>query len=297
MWRRLGTELRDLTECVLLPGLAALLPWRVGFRLLRVFSRFGWLYRERCEAALRHAVSLGQVGAADAAAWVRAARLVILVDHADFMLAITRGDGWMRRHLRVTGRWPDGGAAILCTFHWGAGMWGLRHAGASGLKPHALVAPLERAAFPHNTVLYHYYRLRNRAVQRALGSAPIDATKGLRRVVSALRTDEQVMAAVDVPADQVSASEIIPFMGYSARVPRALFKLAVERQMPLTVYVTGFDPGTGMRSLQIEEVLPQESVERMAAAVFTHLEQAIRTQPPAWHFWAVADRFFVQAST
>ena len=44
-------EARDLVELVLLPGLAAVLPWPLCFRLFRRLSRWGWPYRAACEAA------------------------------------------------------------------------------------------------------------------------------------------------------------------------------------------------------------------------------------------------------
>ena len=45
-WLRLKREVRDLFELVLIPGLAAVLPWPVCFALFKRISNWRWLYRE-----------------------------------------------------------------------------------------------------------------------------------------------------------------------------------------------------------------------------------------------------------
>lgn len=137
-------QARDALELWLLPALAALLPWWLGFRLLRALAHWRWLYRRPCEAALRAATAHGMVD--DARAWLHEHRLMMLVDHTDLFLARTRSDRWLRRHVGVQGDWQvQGQAALLVTFHWAAGMWAHRHARASGLKPHMLWRDQARA--------------------------------------------------------------------------------------------------------------------------------------------------------
>lgn len=146
MVRRLWCEGRDLLELVLIPGLAAVLPWTFCFRIFRRLARWQWLYREACEADWRQAHAKGF--AQDRLHWLWERKLVQLVDHADHYLHRTRSDAWMRRHLQVRGDWMEHGRpSFLFTFHWGAGMWGLRHARQAGLSVHALSAPAENASF------------------------------------------------------------------------------------------------------------------------------------------------------
>lgn len=291
---RARVEARDLVELVLLPGLAAVLPWPLCFRLFRRLSRWGWPYRAACEAAWREASARGQAGG-DAVDWLAARRLVTLVDHADYYLGRFRGDGWMRRHLEVDGAWPPADeAAVLCTFHWGAGMWGLRHAAAAGLRAHALVAPLSGDHFRGRTVLGWYARARTAEVARALGQPTLDVSASLRPAIRALRAGEQVLAAVDVPSDQVSASEPISLLGMPARVPRGLLRLAVDQRAPVTVYVTGIRRADGRRFLRIRQLPPASDTGALIGEVFALLEQVIEEDRPAWHFWSEAPRFFVE---
>jgi lauroyl/myristoyl acyltransferase len=195
----------------------------------------------------------------------------------------------------VQGEWPPAGQpGLICTFHWGAGMWGLRHARASGLKAHALVAPLAGAHFGGRRVLLAYARARTAEVARALGCPALETSVSLRPVLQALRRGEQVLAAIDVPADQVSASEEIGLLGMRARVPRGLLRLAVDERLPVTVYLTGLNVGTGRRLLRIHPLGVYEDLGQLMQDVFAFLDQAIREDPPAWHFWGEAGRIFVR---
>ena len=292
-WR---PHVREALELVLLPGLAALLPWPWCFALFRWLSkRCLWLYREPCERALHEAQARGWVTPEAAPLWLAQRRLVTLIDHADLYLAAARSNRWMQRHLSVQGQWPAAGqAGILATFHWGAGMWGLRHAQQAGLTPHALVAPLNGAHFVGHPVLHRYAQARTAYVSTALGCPTLDVSSSLRPAVRALRQGEQVLAAIDVPSDQVAASVPVHIAGMAAQVPKALLRLAVEQKVPVTVYMTGIDLHTGQRQLTIAALPVFDDVEGLADAVFAHLSEALHHSSVAWHFWSEAPRFFAQ---
>ena len=290
-WR---PHLRETLELVLLPGLAAVLPWAWCFWVFqRLSARCRWLYRDTCECALREAQVRGWVSPDQAPLWLAQRRLVTLIDHADLYLAATRSNRWMQRHLQVQGQWPVAGqAGILATFHWGAGMWGLRHAQQAGLTPHALVAPLNGAHFAGHPVLHRYIQARTAYVAKALGCATLDVSNSLRPAVRALRNNEQVLAAIDVPSDQVAASVPVQIAGMAARVPKALLRLAVEQKVPVTVYLTGINMDTGQRTLRIVPLPVLENLDALVEAVFIHLTEALHQDSVAWHFWSEAPRFF-----
>jgi lauroyl/myristoyl acyltransferase len=272
--------------------LAALLPWTLAFRLLRFIARRFRPYGPAVAAALQQAQSRGWVG--DPRHWALVRTIVTLVDHADLYLARTRSDAWMARHLEVTGAWPAAGQpGLICTFHWGAGMWGLRHARAAGLTAHALVAPLEGAQFAGRRVLHAYARSRTAEVARSLGCPTLDISASLKPALRALHRGEQVVAAIDVPSDQVSASEPITLLGAPALMPRGLLRLAVDQGLPVTVYLTGLRVEDGKRTLAIHQLGVHDDLQRLMADVFGFLERAIRADPPSWHFWGEAPRFFV----
>ncbi len=289
---RLRAEARDLVELVLVPGLAAVLPWRWCFRVFRwlcFHTRF--LYRGPCERALTQAQARGWVD--DPHTWLAHRRLVTLIDHADYFLERTRSDAWMRKHLHVDGAWPaPNQPAVLCTFHWGAGMWALRHAPSAGLRAHMMVAPPRGAHFDGRTVSRLYAVERTASIARALGRPTLDVSASLRPALRALSQREQVIAVVDVPADQVAVSQAIELLGMKARVPRALFRLAVEQAIPVSVFLTGICLASGKRVLRLRELGVYTEVDALIRDVFAELEQAIIESPPAWHFWSESERFF-----
>ncbi len=289
--KRCAQEVQDLIELFLVPGLAALLPWWLCYTVFRRIARWDWLYREASQSALRQARQRGWSGVNEAH-WLWVRRITTLVDHADLYLCMTRSDAWMRRHLTVQGNWVPGGPAVLCTFHWGAGFWGLRHAAASGLTPHALVAPIDRKHFSGRSLLYIYTKIRVRQVSKTLGNSTLDVSANLRPALQALRRSEQVMAAIDVPADQANASIAVTLLGMPASVPRGLLRLAVQSCVPVQVYLTGLETQTGKRFIRIATIRVHEDVSELAAEIFQLLEQAIADDSPAWHFWGISERFF-----
>lgn len=289
---RAVAEWRDALELVLVPALATVLPWRVCIRVFQWVARHSHLYNATCQGALHQAQHLGWV--TDPVHFVYVRRLVTLIDHADLYLAMTRSNAWMQRYLTVTGKWPEPGhAALLCTFHWGAGMWGLRHAAQAGLQPHALVAATEGEAFEGRTVLRAYARWRTAQVHRTLGQHPLNVAGSLRPAVQALKQNHVLLAAIDAPADQADAAEVIPLLGMQARVPRALLRAAARQQLPVYVYVTGLDIYTGQRTLHLHAMSLTSDVSQLTQQVFAELEHCIRKDPAAWHFWAEANRIFI----
>lgn len=291
---RLKRETRDLLELWLLPGLAAVLPWGLCFRLFRRLARFKGLYREAVEADWQEAVRQGWAGD-NQAHWMWQRRLVTLVDHADLYLSLTRGKAWSRHFVDVTGAWPaTGSPALLCTFHWGAGMWGLRHASGHWGAAHALVAPLDRRHFSGRTLLWLYARWRTREVGRVLNAAALDISASLRPVIRALQQGQVVMAAVDVPSDTADASIDVTLLGRKARFPRGLFRVAAQQHVVVSVYITGLDVATGRRWLRIKNLPLQANAQALAEQVFAELGALIEQDAPAWHFWGQAPRIFVR---
>lgn len=293
--RRLRQESRDVLEVVALPGLAAVLPWRVCYAIFKRAARWQALYRAEADRALQQMVV--RHGVEDLAGWASMRRLTTLVDHADQYLALTRTDRWLRRHVQVDGAWPaKDKAALLCTFHWGAGMWALRHAAQASLRAQMMVAQPTREGFAGRSILYRYIVARIRSIDRILGRPSLDAAKGLRGALKALRANEQLMAVVDVPSDQFSASAPITLLGETAQVPRALFRLAVDQQIPVCVFVCGFELKSGQRTLRLRSLGIYDDVDDLIRDVFRELEFAIRSNTAAWHFWSEAERFFPAAS-
>ncbi|WP_164084929.1 glycosyltransferase [Pseudazoarcus pumilus] len=290
---RLALALHDSLELLLLPGLAAILPWPLCYRVLRWASRFENLYRERWEPALAAARTAGRV--ADDRTWARHARLVAMIDHADLYVLMTRPRRALAARFTRSGSWPSPGTAFIgYTFHWGAGFPALWDLAASGARAHPLVAaqPEDGAGVP--IVRRWYYRMRNRWIARVLGAPTIDVGRDLRGVIAALRAGDGVIAAVDVPA-QGAAFERVPFLDGSIEVPRAMFRLAADRGLPACVFVSDLDFVSGRRSVEVVPLAASDDAGELACQAYAHLSRRVAAAPEAWHFWGSWEHFHPQS--
>ncbi|ABM34685.1 hypothetical protein QRO10_24505 [Paracidovorax citrulli] len=291
-WSRWKRESRDVLEVVLLPGLAAVLPWPVCFRLFRRMARWRWLYRGACEAAFAQASSRGWVRV-PADDWLAERRLVTLLDHADHYLFRTRSPAWMRRHVEVDGAWSGAGkAGLLLTFHWGAGMWALCHASAEGMQGNMVLAAPGGRDFIGRWVFGRYVRARMRSVEMALNRPVVFVPGGMEGVRQALGREEQVVVVIDVPEDQVNVTRTTIILGQPVSVPAVLPQMAVDRLLPTTVFYMGVDLQSGRRKLRILPLGTCSDPQELTDRVFGHFDELLRQRPAAWHLWTEAPRFF-----
>jgi hypothetical protein len=292
--RRLKREGRDLVELVLLPGLAALLPWSLCFRIFRYAAgTFRWLYSAQCNEALQQAQCFGWLGA-DPSQWLMERRLVTLLDHADHYLFRTRSSAWISAHVDVHGAWQgQGRAGFLWTFHWGMGMWALLHARMNGMRAPMVLAAPQGPDFKGRTVFGRYVRARMRSVEMALGQPIIFVPGGMSGVRDALTDGKQVVVVMDVPQDQVSVTRQTTILGLPVSVPAVLPQYAIENNIPVSVFYMGIDLVSGRRELCIHQMDSKNDVGNLTDDVFLHFDRILRERPAAWHFWGQASRFFV----
>lgn len=287
---------RDIFELAVLPGLVCLMPWRWAFTVLRWLAfHWSWPYSTTVEAAWQQALDRRQVQSAQERVWKAERRLVTFIDHADLYLSLTRNPTrFMNRWLDVHGQWgASEQAALMSNFHWGAGIWGLHHARAHGLCIVGLTESLERKHFAHRPWLYHYIRARvHHAGYAIAGNPPVDISTSLRPIVQALKEHKHIMATVDVPADRASSSVTVPLLGQPVHIPKALFKLAVTKQIPVYYFITGIDLRTGRRFLRIESLGRFDNQITLAHSLFERLDGLIRESSSSWHLWDQAMRFW-----
>jgi hypothetical protein len=290
---RAWVEWRDLLELVLIPGLAVFLPWPLCFRIFTVLARCNWLYRGPALAALAQAQHLGD-GPEDESHWLFERRLTTLIDHADHYLACTRSNRWLGRFVDVTGDWGSlkDQAGLLVTFHYGAGLWAIRHAHAAGLEPRMLVAEVAGQPFAGRWVLRKYIESRMRAVSEAQGGPVIYVPGSMGSICEELSQGRQILVVMDVPPDQGHRTQPVEFLGRAVEFPSTLATMAVEGNLPVTLFVMDFDLRTGRRKLLLVPLGEASSVCMLMEQVFAHLDHIVRTKSASWHLWAEAPRFF-----
>jgi lauroyl/myristoyl acyltransferase len=137
-----------------------------------------------------------------------------------------------------------------------------------------------------------YGRSRIGNVARALGAHNIDIALQLKEVIRALRNNRTLIGLVDIPADEAKVGQPVELLGLVANVPRGLLRLVVDQKVPVVLYVTGLNTADGSRELSIQSIGVYDTVEEVAHRLFGELDQLIRTDPAAWHFWGITNRFF-----
>jgi hypothetical protein len=281
---------------MLLPGIALLMPWRLCFQFYRWLAGHDWLYRGETRAAVAAAASQGLVR--EPRDWARAYRLMRLVDHADLNLSRFRGERWMRRYVEVrNGAWPlSGGPFLAITFHWGSGLWGLRHMRQNARPAAVLVRDIPASLFAGRPVLAHYADLRTRETAAAGGGGVIYATvTSLAQIRRRFRNGGNMVALLDVPPEAGQKHLECEFLGRRAAFPRGLIHLAVSEKMPVVVYDVSLDRESGKRVLSIDSLGKFEDEQALLGLLVARLEAMIRRDPASWHHWPGVSAFFQRA--
>ena len=174
-------------------------------------------------------------------------------------------------------------------------MWALRYARASGLAPHAISAPPNLGPDAWRRVLRRYVLARLRTVELALGRPVLYLPGVMQGVLGAMGRREQVLAVMDVPADQAEATRAARVLGRAVQVPALLPRLAVRRKWAVTVYSLALDVQTGRRLLRLHPLGVMDDEQALSDRIFALFDELLRERPATWHFWSEAPRFFQDA--
>lgn len=277
--------LHTLGECVVLPAIAVVLPWRLalcGFRALaargHAFERESQRAFDACRATIR---------VDDEPAFLRAHALTRVVDHVDPVLSFFRGDRYLDRHVRIEGDVLPDVPCLFIGFHYGTAFWALRHLRRQGRRAAFLAARVTARQCAGDRLRLAFMRFRKRCVERA-GGAPVIFVGGSReRIAAALRDGTSVVGLIDVP--DVANATRVSLLGCDVRWPDGLLRLAEAEGVPTVAFVATLDARTGERRVAFHR-LPAKR-DAALAALATMLDDAIRRDAAAWHLWAEWPRF------
>jgi len=284
--------LADVLGLYLLPGVSALLPWRVGYALLKRAARVEWFHREVTDAAWRAARQVD--GEWDEVAWKTGFRLLRMVDHADSYLTILRSGGWWRSRIDVDGTWPaptDRGHLFL-TYHWGAGHWIWRLLRARGFEAAFLARRVEGRDLGATRLSHWYARFRAWALSRIGSRGAIFTGQSTGVVRDALASGTSIVGMLDLPASARQRTVRVQLLGRAADLPAGLVHIAVDAGCAVTVFSAGLDLATGRRRLHLELAPPGCGVAEIMNLYASHLDTCLRARPEFWQLWCVAPALF-----
>lgn len=250
MLHTLRLELRSLLEYFLLPGIAAVMPWSIAFRVLRFAARYPGLYEEEWRPALAQARRFVPID--DEARWAHLYRLSRVVDHADFWTSRLRGDGWLRRHVDVRQPFPQlDGPAVGVFFHWCAGLWGARALQASGPRASVLAGHFSKRSMGGARLGYLYGHIRLRELARASGNPLIYAPGTVKRSLETLAAGRWVCGTPDVPPTETALGVPVTLFDQPAMFTEGLLLIARRAKVPVVLFTLGLDPATGRRDQRV----------------------------------------------
>jgi hypothetical protein len=285
------SRLATFRELIFWPALAAVLPWRLGFRLLDGIASRGELYCAPTAEAIAGAASVTPID--DERDWKRRYRLTRLVDHCDMFLMRLRGRRWFEKNVEVEGEWPASGPFVAMTFHWGAGLWALRQMHQSGATVRLVAAPMTQDQVRADPVGGLYARWRFRAVELA-GGGPVIFTGGacVFAIRRALADGHAVVALYDIPAGMTSKTLRTTVCGRPVSLPAGMATLAVKAGVPVVAFEMAVDYLTGRRRLRIEPAFTPASPQEFADRLADSMTRLLGLDTAAWHFSGLAPHFF-----
>ncbi len=258
----------------------ALLPWAVAFGLLKRVAR-----ARQGDPEVRTALAVAQrlTRIDDPAAFCFRYALYRLVDDADLAIGVARGAGWGRRWVHWQGpRFPAHGAFVALTFHLGAGLpawWALGRHDKGVAWIYAMPTPM-----PTGLAL-RLARMRLALVERLGGAASI-ATGGARHKAQAWLEDEgAVMGLIDAPHFGQRKVTDVRLLGERAGLARGLAELALSCAAPVYLYSARLAEDSGRRVVSVRGPVEEESVEALMHRAAAFLDEELRADPAAWHFW------------
>lgn len=290
-------EIKAFGELLLIASIVLPLPWPWAFRALRFFTRFSWLRGQYDQDACRAAATFGLPAQHQQARLISLHRLV---DMADYFLTLKYGQGWMRRHLRVTGDpLPDPSslaAPLFVTFHYGQGFWALRYFRERGFPLAWLHLPPAARAPLGEKVAAWMGRRRIARVSRLCGARAIAVGGSVERMRERLLGAQQpVMAMPDAPLQPGQSRIAVRLLERAACLPAGTIRMAVQARVPVIIYSIRVDHHSGQRQLRIQGPIIGQTQEGLAQVLADHLQAALLADPSAWHMWPWAYSFFPPA--
>jgi hypothetical protein len=290
----LRTELRAFVENIALPGLAAILPWRWCMVLFRRLARWEAMYRVEWTLAL--ATARRRLAIADEAAFARDFRLTRLIDHADLYLSWFRSRRrWIERHVEVRGAWPAAGAHVGVFFHAGPGFWGVHALRLAGHDSAVLAGHYTRRSMGGAFLGFWYGVARLKTLQWASGRDPVFSPGTLKKATQVLAEGHWVIGTPDVPPENTRLGQPVTLFGRPAMLPAGLVEIARRANVPIVIYDTQVDLGSGRRTLSIGAPIAADDPQ-LLQRIAERFETILREHPAAFSLWPFADAYFAAAA-
>ena len=284
----------DLVNLFVVPILIALMPWRIGFAVLRFMARHEKSHRATIEQAWLAAAPY--CPGEDADNWKWRFRLLRLLERVDTWLVFLRSSRWWAAHIDRTGDWPaSAGPFVLLTYHWGGGQWIWRELHEQGIPAHFIARRAQANDLGAGRVALWYARVRERGIMRHGNRDVIFTGSSRRRIHDTIAAGGSVVGMMDLPpAHQETFRR--PLLDGVLRIPAGLAKIAAELGTSVLIFHCSFDLDTGRRRLSLRTLPGGTAPDAVATEYVAELDRCLRLEPAFWQLWPAAPLMLEPAS-
>ena len=132
-------------------------------------------------------------------------------------------------------------------------------------------------------------------MEKASGGRTLYKRRGRQDLTLALNEQKWVAILLDVPPFLVKDVIEVPFLRQKATFPKGIISIAKETHVPILPFFSFLDEGR-QRRICFEEPIHVVDEEECVKKCVALIEKRIIERPDHWHFWPIADQFFVKSN-
>ncbi|MEO7012924.1 MAG: hypothetical protein ABI127_01345 [Dokdonella sp.] len=282
----------DLVTLFIIPILIALMPWKIGFRVLRKLARHEKSHKVHVDQSWQMArLYLSDEVEAD---WKWRFRTLRLIDRVDAWLALLRPRSWWSKQIIQSGEFPEADSPhVFLSYHWGGGSWIWSQLVRAGFPTHLISRRVEVADLGAGRLALMLAWVRLRGLRRLGGEEVIFLGGASGPVRQVLAAGHSVLGMQDMPPKPWDPVLRRPLLKGEVAYPFGLARLALEANVPVALLSFAFDMNTGKRSLNIITVPRGANLETIATRYIEHLDECLREDSAFWQIWSLAPQMFV----
>ena len=293
MWLAIKRELRDLLSLWLVPGLAAVLPWRWCLRLYWRLAASPLLMREEVAGSRGGREMLGLPRHDEQ--FDRRFRFGFLLEHADVFRALGRGWRGLAATMPLQGSMAaDRNGGLCYFFNFNQGLPALATLRAAGFQVHLVYRSLESRPPGVGLARYAYMRLRLHMVAVVCGNRGIGTGGARERIAQTIAAGGLVCVAADTPPRPNTGLVSVRFPGERQAWWRSgILKLALQTEGPRRCFDVRLDWNTRQRALELIDLPDSQDLGALVGILNDRFLSALERQPELWFYWPAPQGFFL----
>jgi hypothetical protein len=286
-------ELRDLLSLWLVPGLAALLPWRWCVAIYWQLARWPRLMGEEVGGSRGGRATMGLDP--DDAEFDRRFRFGFLLEHADAFRALARGWRGLAATMPVQLRDHEHAGPGLCYFfNFNQGLPALASLRAAGFDVYLVYRSLQQRPEGVGWLRYGYMRLRLRMVAKVCGNTGIGTGGARERIAATMATGGLVCVAADTPPRAGTGLVAVDLPGGRRGWWRSgILKLGLELGGPLRCFTVDLDWSTRERRLLVRTLEASDDLAALTRQLSARFVEQWQREPALWFYWPVPQAFLI----